>query len=236
MFEAVEELIGEHADLEKQLADPAVHADQANARRLSKRYAELTPIISTYRSWRQAGDDVETARELGADDPDFAAEVKDLERGREELTERLRLLLVPRDPNDDKDVILEVAGEQRGLLTALARLHLQDDVLVVAGVARDQQQPKPLGDLLAGLFQLLHLGGELRVVGTEFAGGVDVVAGLPPCAVGRDDGGEFRIALVELAGIGLVGVHRGVGKLLFEVDVFADQFLDRLEHHVFLEE
>ena len=63
MFEAVEELIGEHADLEKQLADPAVHADQREAPSGNKRYAELTPIIGTYRSWKQTGDDIETAIE-----------------------------------------------------------------------------------------------------------------------------------------------------------------------------
>jgi peptide chain release factor 1 len=115
MFEAVEELVTEHADLEKKLADPSVHADQANARKLNKRYAELTPIVATYRSWTQTGDDIGTARELAADDPDFAAEVKDLEQQREELTEKLRLLLVPRDPSDDKDVILEIkAGAGRG--------------------------------------------------------------------------------------------------------------------------
>ncbi|MCZ9337906.1 PCRF domain-containing protein, partial [Streptomyces sp. TRM76130] len=108
MFEAVEELVAEHADLEKKLADPSVHSDQANARKLNKRYAELTPIVATYRSWKQTGDDIETAREFVADDPDFAAEVKELEKSREELTERLRLLLVPRDPSDDKDVILEI--------------------------------------------------------------------------------------------------------------------------------
>jgi peptide chain release factor 1 len=119
MFEAVEELIGEHADLEKQLADPAVHADQANARKLNKRYAELTPIVTNYRSWRQTGDDIGTARELAAEDPDFAAEVKQLEKERDELTERLRLLLVPRDPNDDKDVILEVKAGEGGEESAL---------------------------------------------------------------------------------------------------------------------
>ncbi|HEY5836637.1 peptide chain release factor 1 [Streptomyces sp.] len=119
MFEAVEELIGEHADLETRLADPAVHADQAEARRLNKRYAELTPIVATYRSWRQTGDDIGTARELAADDPEFAAEAKDLERHREELTERLRLLLVPRDPSDDKDVILEVKAGEGGEESAL---------------------------------------------------------------------------------------------------------------------
>ena len=119
MFEAVEELIGEHADLEKQLADPAVHADQANARRLNKRYAELTPIVTAYRSWRRHGDDIDTARELAADDPEFAAEVKELERQRDELTDRLRLLLVPRDPSDDKDVILEVKAGEGGEESAL---------------------------------------------------------------------------------------------------------------------
>lgn len=119
MFEAVEELIGEHAELENQLADPAIHADQARARKLNKRYAELSPVIAAYRSWKQTGDDITTARELAADDPDFAAEVKELESQREELTEKLRLLLVPRDPSDDKDVILEIKAGEGGDESAL---------------------------------------------------------------------------------------------------------------------
>ncbi|WP_326687926.1 MULTISPECIES: peptide chain release factor 1 [unclassified Streptomyces] len=119
MFEAVEELIGEHADLEKQLADPAIHADQAGARRLNKRYAELTPIITTYLEWKRTGDDIGTARELAGEDPEFADEVKDLERRREELTEKLRLLLVPRDPSDEKDVILEIKAGEGGDESAL---------------------------------------------------------------------------------------------------------------------
>ncbi|MFE2179579.1 peptide chain release factor 1 [Streptomyces sp. NPDC059455] len=119
MFEAVEELIGEHADLEKRLADPAVHADQREARRLNKRYAELTPVVTVYRAWKQVGDDIGTARELAQDDPDFVAEVKELEQSREQLTDRLRLLLVPRDPSDDKDVILEVKAGEGGEESAL---------------------------------------------------------------------------------------------------------------------
>jgi peptide chain release factor 1 len=130
MFEAVEELVSEHADLEKKLADPSVHADQANARKLNKRYAELTPIVATYRSWKQTGDDIETAREFAADDPDFIAEVKELEKQREELTEKLRLLLVPRDPSDDKDVILEIkagaGGDESALFAGdLLRMYLR---------------------------------------------------------------------------------------------------------------
>ena len=120
MFEAVEELIGEHADLEKQLADPAVHADQANARKLNKRYAELTPIVSDLPRLEADRRRHRHGRaNSAADDPDFAAEVKVLEKQREELTERLRLLLVPRDPSDDKDVILEVKAGEGGDESAL---------------------------------------------------------------------------------------------------------------------
>ncbi|MEC4016735.1 peptide chain release factor 1 [Streptomyces sp. H27-D2] len=119
MFEAVEELIGEHADLEKRLADPAVHGDQREAKRLNKRYAELTPIVGAYRTWKQYGDDIETARELAAEEPEFMAEAKSLEKQREEFTELLRVLLVPRDPSDDKDVILEVKAGEGGEESAL---------------------------------------------------------------------------------------------------------------------
>ncbi|MFE2108041.1 peptide chain release factor 1 [Kitasatospora sp. NPDC059463] len=119
MFEAVEELLVEHADLEARLADPSVHADQANARKLAKRYAELTPITRVYRQWKQAGEDIEAARELAAEDSEFLSEVKDGEARREELTEELRLLLVPRDPSDDKDVILEIKAGEGGEESAL---------------------------------------------------------------------------------------------------------------------
>jgi peptide chain release factor 1 len=130
MFEAVDDLVGEYADLEKKLAEPTVHADQANARRLGKRYAELTPIVAAYRSWRQTGEDIQAARELAAEEPEFAAEVKELEARREELTERLRLLLVPRDPSDDKDVILEIkagaGGDESALFAGdLLRMYLR---------------------------------------------------------------------------------------------------------------
>lgn len=119
MFEAVEELIGEHADLERRLADPAVHADQATARRLGRRYAELTGIVTAYRAWWQCGEDAETARELAAEDPEFSGELKELQARHERLTDELRLLLVPRDPNDAKDVIMEIKAGEGGEESAL---------------------------------------------------------------------------------------------------------------------
>jgi peptide chain release factor 1 len=119
MFEAVESLIAEHAELEEVLADPSLHADQARARRVNQRYAELSAIVRTYREWQQLGDDATAARELGADDPDFAAEAEQLSQRRAVAEERLRQMLVPRDPADSKDAILEVKSGEGGEESAL---------------------------------------------------------------------------------------------------------------------
>jgi peptide chain release factor 1 len=112
-------LIAEHADLERRLADPAVHADQNQARRLGRRYAELTPVVDTARQLDAARGDLGTARELAAEDASFAAEAQTLTERIGELEDRLRELLLPRDPHDGKDVILEVKAGEGGEESAL---------------------------------------------------------------------------------------------------------------------
>ena len=64
MFEQMEALVEERSELERRLADPSVHADQTQARRLGRRYAELGPVVAAYAAWKQATDDLATAREL----------------------------------------------------------------------------------------------------------------------------------------------------------------------------
>jgi len=119
MFESVESLVAEYADLESQLADPAVHTDQSRSRKLGRRYAELRPVITTYRAWQQAGDDAAAARELGADDPAFRVEAESLLAEQAELADRLHVLLLPRDALDDSDVILEIKAGEGGEESAL---------------------------------------------------------------------------------------------------------------------
>jgi peptide chain release factor 1 len=119
VFEAVEALIEEHAALEDVLADPSLHADQARARKVNQRYAELSAIVRAYRDWQRLGEDATAARELGADDPDFAAEATQLDTRRAVAEERLRHLLIPRDPSDGKDAILEVKSGEGGEESAL---------------------------------------------------------------------------------------------------------------------
>jgi peptide chain release factor 1 len=119
VFEQVEDLVAEHAGLEKTLADPAIHADQNRARTLGQRYAALSPIVATYRSWLRLGDDLKAARELTVEDASFRAEAVELEARQGEVADELRALLVPKDPNDDKDVILEVQAGEGGEESAL---------------------------------------------------------------------------------------------------------------------
>jgi peptide chain release factor 1 len=119
VFEAVEGMLAEHAELEAKLALPETHADARLARTVNRRYAELDAVIATWREWRRYGEDADAARELAADDPAFAAEVDGLLVQREEAAERLRRLLVPRDPADDKDVLLEVKSGEGGEESAL---------------------------------------------------------------------------------------------------------------------
>jgi len=119
MFEAVAELLGEHAELEKAMADPAVHADPVRARRYGRRYAELSPVVAAHRAWVQASDDAAAAAELATEDASFRAELPVLEATRDELAEKLRRLLLPRDPDDDKDVIVEIKAGEGGQESAL---------------------------------------------------------------------------------------------------------------------
>ena len=119
MFEAVEGMLAEHAELEGRLAAPETHADARLAKRLNQRYATLSSIVDAWREWQRLGDDLEAARELAGEDAAFAEEADSLEERRDEAAERLRRLLVPRDPADDKDAILEVKSGEGGEESAL---------------------------------------------------------------------------------------------------------------------
>jgi peptide chain release factor 1 len=119
MFESVATLLAELEDLQRQLSDPAVHADAARAKKINRRYAELNKIATAYSVWVQAGEDLEAARELARDDEAFAAEVPSLEEHLVASQEALRRLLIPRDPDDGRDVIMEIKGGEGGAESAL---------------------------------------------------------------------------------------------------------------------
>ncbi|ONH28128.1 peptide chain release factor 1 [Pseudofrankia asymbiotica] len=130
MASALEKLLAEHAEIEKRLADPDVHNDAAEARGLGRRYAELAAVVELAREMEHTNGELETARELATEDASFRSEVADLEAAIAEQRQRLRALLVPADPDDSRDAILEVkagAGGQESALFAgdLLRMYLR---------------------------------------------------------------------------------------------------------------
>ena len=115
----VQALLDEHAGIEARLAEPDVHADAGLARRLGRRYAELAPVVATAHDLSAAEADLADARELARDDPAFAAEAEELTARVATLRDRLSELLVPRDPADAADVVVEVKSGEGGEESAL---------------------------------------------------------------------------------------------------------------------
>jgi len=129
-FAKMPEILKEYEELEAQMADPSIHADQGKARQLGKRYAQLGPVIAGYRAWKSAVDDLAAAKELVEVDPDFAKEIPQLEQTVDQSSLILEDLLLPRDPNDDRDVILEIkagaGGDESALFAGdLLRMYLR---------------------------------------------------------------------------------------------------------------
>src|SRR6185369_8299074 len=112
-------LLTEYAQVEARLADPAIHADQAAARKVGRRFAELSPIHKAAGELTQARDDLTAARELAGEDPAFATEADAIAERIPVIEEKLAELLMPRDPNDSKDVILEIKAGEGGEESAL---------------------------------------------------------------------------------------------------------------------
>ena len=123
--ERIEEVRGRHASLEAALADPGVSRDPGRLRDLAKEHARLAPVVEAAARWEAIAGRLEEDRAILAesDDPDLRelarAEIAELETEALEREEHLRRLLVPRDPIDDKDAVLEVRAGTGGEEAAL---------------------------------------------------------------------------------------------------------------------
>ncbi len=119
MFERLASLEDEFISLEVSLSDPAVQGDHAALRHVSKRYKDLTPVVECLRAHRERSADAQAARDLliDASEPDrvmLRGELESAEGDLAELEEQLRLLMLPKDPNDGKAVIMEIRGAEGG--------------------------------------------------------------------------------------------------------------------------
>ncbi len=119
MQDSLSGLRAEHASLQQQLSDSAVHANPALAKKLNRRYAELSAILQADDEVKKLDQDLVATKELAAEDSAFAEEIPNLEEMLTVAKEKLRRLLIPRDPDDGRDVIMEIKAGEGGAESAL---------------------------------------------------------------------------------------------------------------------
>ncbi len=125
MFDKLQTAEDRYEEINHKLSDPAVISNQEEYRKLMKEHSELGEVVAKYREYKKANKDIDDAKELLEDklDKDFRDMVQmELEEAREKLEEikkELKILLIPKDPNDDKNVIVEIRGGAGGEEAAL---------------------------------------------------------------------------------------------------------------------
>ena len=122
LMEKLEALAARYDELQTRLSQPETVADMDNFRRLMKEHADMEELMAAYREYRATADNLAGAREMleDADLREMAKEeITQLEPRKEELEKRLQLLLLPKDPNDERNVILEIRAGTGGEEAAL---------------------------------------------------------------------------------------------------------------------
>src|SRR5439155_12543549 len=132
MQDRLDEIEARYDELTRELSRPEVAADLARLRDLGKRHAELEEIVSTYRAYRQAMAHAEDARSMAKEerDPEMAeflrSEEADADRRAADLERQLEVLLIPNDPNDDRDEEVEIRAGTGGQEAAIFESNLYE--------------------------------------------------------------------------------------------------------------
>ncbi len=127
MFQRIKDIEKRYEELERLLSDPAVIANRAEYQKLAKEHADLTPLVETFRDYENTGRQLDEAQQMLREGDEglrelAKEEIPPLKEKIEQLEQRITLLLLPKDPNDDKNVILEIragtGGDEAGLFAA----------------------------------------------------------------------------------------------------------------------
>ena len=128
MFDRLEDIVKHYEEIMLELNNPSVTEDQRRFRKLMKEQADLTPLVDTYKEYTQAKQTVEDSLSLLEEETDeemrelAKEELADAKKSIEELENKLKILLLPKDPNDDKNVIVEIragaGGDEAALFAA----------------------------------------------------------------------------------------------------------------------
>lgn len=125
MFENLEEILIKYEDITMELSSPDVTSDQRRFRNLMKEQSNLTPLVEAYREYKKANRDIEDSLLLLDEENDeemremLKEELNGAKKRVTELEEKIKILLLPKDPNDDKNVIVEIRAGAGGDESAL---------------------------------------------------------------------------------------------------------------------
>lgn len=136
MFEKLDFIEEKYESLSHKIADPEVISDQKQWMKLSKEYSDITPVVEKYREYKGVIEGIQESKEIIAEGGDdelvemAKMELSDLQAQVGDLEGELKILLLPKDPNDDKDIIVELragaGGDEAGLFAAeLMRLYIR---------------------------------------------------------------------------------------------------------------
>ena len=120
MFDKLDDILMRLEEVLNQLSEPDVAADAAKFQKLMKEQADLAPIVDAYKQYKQAKQDVEDSLALLDEESDeemkelAKEELADAKKRIEELEQELKILLLPKDPNDEKNVIVEIRAGAGG--------------------------------------------------------------------------------------------------------------------------
>lgn len=130
MLERLEFIENKYEELSAKISDPSIMADQKEWQKLCKEHAELETLVMKYRQYRKAEEELESNKEMLKDETDkdmrdmIQEDIKELEASMDEARQELRILLLPKDPNDDKNVFVEIRGGAGGEEAALFAANL----------------------------------------------------------------------------------------------------------------
>ena len=125
MFDRLDDLLIRYEELLEELNSPDVAMDQNRFRKLMKEQADLTPLVDAYKEYKKANQDVEDSLALLEEESDeemrdmAKEELADAKKRIEEMEQQLKILLLPKDPNDDKNVMVEIRAGAGGDEAAL---------------------------------------------------------------------------------------------------------------------
>nr|WP_245628377.1 peptide chain release factor 1 [Fervidicola ferrireducens] len=193
LFDKLDSIEKRYEELTKEISDPAVIARQEEWRKLAKEHASLEEIVSCYREYKKVVEEIKESRELlkeSSDDREMEEFIKEeIERLKErekELQEKLKILLLPKDPNDEKDVIMEIragaGGEEAALFAGdLFRMYTRYAERKGWKVEVMSSNPTELGGFKEVIFEVMGKGAYSRL---KYESGVHRVQRIPVTEAG----------------------------------------------------